>query len=254
MDNLNLKRLALLLKKDFIENISPVLKLIAVYLFVVFIITIIQLINDRGFDRGLPQTLELFYYAGLIILGVIVAGFSFPALRKKEKAVFYLTLPVSTLERFLSFLILSLPGFFILYTILYLIFSLALYSVYDVFFDLKPNKYHIEFFKMLGLYVRLNALFLLGAVYFRRTPPFFTVVYTGIVILFLALFISIIAQIFHIINIPVDYILGLKTPYEVNGGTINPVWQFKVLRFLYLYGLVLFFWFVSVIRLKEKQV
>ena len=254
MQRLNIKRLGLLIKKDFIENISFVLKLIIIYLLIVFIFTIIQAINDIGFGKHIIETLELFYYAGLFIIGGIVAGFAFPALRKKEKAVFYLTLPVSTLERFLSYLILSLPGFFIIFSIIYFIFAFILRVFYGIFTDVDIRFSKIDFDVIIGTYIRLNALLLLGAVWFKKTPPFFTALYTGIIVLFLGLFISIVIHILDIRSIPLEYIFGSNGSWNWKASDMHPVWVLRILRFIYLYGLVLFFWFVSVIKLKEKQI
>lgn len=251
MRQFNFKRFGLVIQKDFAENIRMVTNTIVIALVVELIFLLLEIINSSPQIIVLSKSMRIYYYIGLFILGVVFAGFSFPALRKTEKAVNYLILPASVLEKYLSFWLLSSIGFLVLYTVMFFIMNYAVIFIFNLFnpdyvqpyLHLRPD----NFFKRILEYFNLNALYLLGATAFRKAPHFKTTLITISSLLGIGIIISI-------------FLYFLK----INGNGISVgetiLLQFKnvlpatILKYLIMYGLMITFWIAGYLKLKEKEI
>ncbi len=96
----SLKRFGRLLKQNFIHNNRMMLYASVGYFgLVFFILFLVQLGSDF-----VPNSIGVFLTVMAIvvpIVGILYIGYSFPAFRSREKTFSYLTLPASSLEKFL---------------------------------------------------------------------------------------------------------------------------------------------------------
>ena len=96
--NFNIKRLLLMLQKDIFENYKTTLIGLSSVIGLLFIFTI--MISGESAS----QNFSMIYRFTLFITGIFVSGMAFTAFRIKEKTMTYLTIPASTLEKFISML------------------------------------------------------------------------------------------------------------------------------------------------------
>ena len=125
IQSFSIKRILLLMQKTAYENV----KFVLIGLVTVFgIFSIILFLN--GLDDGDAWgKMQAFYVAGFIISGFFISGMAFTNLRTKEKTMSYLTLPASTLEKFISELLLTTVGFIVIYTAIFYVFNFVVYFI-----------------------------------------------------------------------------------------------------------------------------
>jgi hypothetical protein len=186
------------------------------------------------------------FMAMLFIGGSFITSFSFIELRDKIKAHLYLMTPGSSLEKLLVNLLISLFGYFLFLTLFYLLFSvafnwitLALYDYQFGYLNFRDN----DLLDAIQVYAAVHSVFLLGAVSFRKYP----VILTPIVV--------------FVLN---SAILGFArlTEFIIFGGFdfYNQFLLTKVSSIIDIYAriIVVFilppvFWFITYLKLKEKE-
>jgi hypothetical protein len=255
MKTFSLDRYVLLLKKEIAENGRNVFKAIFLTLFLVALFIIIEALNSSPKNVFYSHTLKSYYFIGLFVLGAGFAGFSFPALRKNEKTINYLSLPASALEKYLSYFTLTTIGFFIIYSLLFFI----LYSVFFVVIDIYSEEEILFFpYKLHGIlpyfiaFINLNAVFLLGATIFRKTPPFFTILFGGFVSISIFLVVALLMSITGTHNIYTSD-EEVLTYSRTSGIRIDDILFYQILKYLSFFGFAIFFWFIGYLKLKEKE-
>jgi len=258
MKTFSFNRFVLLLKKEISENIRNVLITIFITLFLVsLMITLEATLTSplKGIIIAVQNSLKAYYFIGLFVLSSAFAGFSFPALRKTEKTINYLSLPASAFEKFLSYFTLSTIGFFTLYSILFFIFySIVITVIGSYGEEIAFFPYYLsDFFTYFTIYINLNAIFLLGATVFKRTPPFFTILYVGLVSLSLFLILASLMSLSQVHNIYTSEGKMLTEGFS-QGIRIDDTIFYQILKYLSIFGLAIFFWFVGYLKLKEKEV
>lgn len=260
MQTFSLSRLLHLLKKEIIENSRIVFITIFITFLIMFLLVMAQfLLSSDSEIETLIHTIKVYYFIGLYILAAAFAGYSFPAFRKKEKAMNYLLLPVSNMEKFLSYFTLSTIGFFVVYTILFYLFYLLLF--FFISFNLSGDlimfpfsfRYILNYFIA---FININALFLLGATIFKRTPPFLTIVVFSLAQIVLFIIIALFMNIYDINNLFTHSEQGnyIAKSGDHIGVRIDDNGIYKVLKFLTYYGVAIFFWFIAYLKIKEKEV
>ncbi|MFY0600929.1 MAG: hypothetical protein JXR03_14740 [Cyclobacteriaceae bacterium] len=95
----NLSRFIELIKQNVLINFSLILKAVIGFIFgLCLILLIIQRANRF---HGLSEdNVFPFFIVAFFLLGILIAGTSFPGLRSKEKAFGYIMLPTTVLEKF----------------------------------------------------------------------------------------------------------------------------------------------------------
>ena len=208
---------------------------------------------SRGYINYTPL-MNLFYVI-LFAGGFIFTSQSFNELQKPEKGYHYLTLPASHFEKLFTKWLFS--------TIIYLAAAyIALYMIALIGAGLSVALFKAEFkflallnyepFRMAGIYMVLQPIFLLGAAYFRR--------HSFIKTLLTLIIIAIIIGIFTTI---VSYLMfgsyGLETSSFTDSNIPGPHIVFtetipQISNILFWYVMGPFFLVVSYFRLTETQV
>ncbi len=256
MDNIqsfSIKRILLLMQKTAYENA----KLVLIGLATVFGFFSVFLFFNGLNDGDAWGKMHTFYVVGFIVSGFFISGMAFTNLRTKEKTMSYLTLPASSLEKFISELLLTTVGFAVIYTVIFYIYNFAVYLI-GTPFNLEVNfidlsdHWVIEGFMY---YVILQSIFLAGAATFRKAPLFFTiftVFIAGIVIMIFVMIISLgfkeYLESSDIVNFQFD-----GSDYDIEADIENH-FLVRFPKFMFYYLTAPIFWLVTYLKLKEKEV
>jgi hypothetical protein len=183
------RRLWLLLRRDFSNGYRAVLIAMAAVGGFVVLLSVLSALG--GSQRFLHVGL---YVQLLFVGGIVVSSLAFREIHQNGQSIFYLTLPGSTLEKFLSKLLVSSLG----YAIGALIYYTAVSSVGEGLNRLLFGAGH-PFFNPFGrivlqataAYLVIQAVFLAGSAFFRR----FAFLKTALFLILLGIGLSVIAGI-----------------------------------------------------------
>jgi hypothetical protein len=172
---LSLRRLGLLLRRDFSGGYRGVLMaMVAVGGFVILASVV------SAFSRDLGPMHPTLYVQLLFIGGFIVTSLTFRELHLDGQSVFYLTLPGSALEKFLSKLLVTSLGYAVGSLLFYTAVSSAAEGINRLIFGY-GHPFFDPFDPTILLaaagYLVTQSVFLVGSVYFRRLAFVKTVLY-----------------------------------------------------------------------------
>ena len=139
--------------------------------------------QDTGFH-------ESFYPTVLLIGGFVLTSISFNEMIKPESRQFYLGLPASNLEKFLSKWLITWIAYAVGVTLAYWILSLLMIGLSQYFFNFEFERFNL-FDEVNWLYFKIylvaQSFFLLGAIAFRKFTFFKTyLAFTIISLVFIA--------------------------------------------------------------------
>ena len=169
--HINLRRLLLLIRSLLLINRNSILIITAVITVLIIISAILKALSGNSPDLN-----------GMYFLLLYVAGFGLTSrisreLHDKRNASTWLLLPASTLEKFLTMLLLPtllLAGGLVIYmTIVSLVIEFgigAFFTTGNNFF----NPFSIGILKGTAVYIAIQAPFLLGAIYFKKHAMSYT--------------------------------------------------------------------------------
>jgi len=179
-ESLSLNRLGLLMKRDVLSSYRSMLIRIAA---ASGILLMIDILNLWGGDADLYHHIEVFS-AVLLVGGFFFTSAAFKEIHRKESNMAYLLLPASPLEKVLSRILFFSAGWIVIVILWYTLFTLISFGAGELLFGTHfpmHGPFHPKLTMVYMHYMVLQSVFLAGAVYFRRTHFFKTV---------LALFIS----------------------------------------------------------------
>lgn len=221
------------------------------------------------------------YYCGLFLVGCFYASTIFSELGSKSRAIQYLSVPASHLEKLLCGILFGVVLFFIAFTIVFYIVDIPMVSLANRvianehqhwpntflpigsvgvlnFWDtqwapIMDRKYHVFLFG----YFAIQSAFLLGSIYFTRWSFIKTVVS---MLVFWVIFILYaqkgIAE--HLPNgwHPQDLMRWTNnTDNRMPASMVTlPDTMERILTFLMQYSIPPMFWIITYFRLKEKEV
>jgi hypothetical protein len=274
------RRWRLLVAKHWIENRRRyILSLLAIAgLLAVWFTFLIAM------DRYAPLVASMqviAYFIGLYLTGSLYASMLFADLSSKKEALPWLSLPASQLEKLLCVLLFGTVLFFLAYTLVFYLVDIPMVYwansilehhprnwpgthdpvqpvlIYNVFTAEGAPLPEKQFHLFLLFYFSVQAAFLLGSVYFQRYAFIKTVV--AVVVFALAFLVFQRLAIYPLL--PEGWINNLVRWTHEQYDTGPPLKEVRlprvledVLTRLGEFGLPVFFWFVTYIRLKEKEV
>ncbi|HEX9513554.1 MAG TPA: hypothetical protein VF939_23850 [Puia sp.] len=221
------------------------------------------------------------YYCGLFFVGCLYASTIFSELGGKAQSIRYLSIPASHFEKLLCGILFGVVLFFIVYTLIFYIVDIPLVNVgnqlilkdHQVWtgttipigkvevFSLWNNRWapilDQQYHMLLLGYFAIQSAFLLGSVYFTRYSFIKTIV--GLLLFWLVF------VIFAVKGVEDHLPSGWRTYNFIqwNNGANNiaqlelvrlPRWIESSLFTLIQYSIPFIFWFITYIRLKEKEV
>lgn len=216
------------------------------------------------------------YFWGLYFIGLLYASTLFAGLNAKPQAISYLSVPASHLEKSCSAILFGVIGFFVVYTLLFYIVDIPMVHIYNGLYPAGQKNSHDAVFVynvftaaggipperemhlFLLAFFSIQAVFILGSVYFTRYAFIKTIVaillFTLVVVIFMT---KVVAQ-----NLPDSWHLNDMIGWvERDAQSYRPIkqvslsgWTEALLRFGLIGGVPVFFWCVTYFRLKEKEV
>jgi len=257
----NLKRFFLLIKKDFYTQYKTYLTGLGAIFSILFIVNAASIISAKFWNFNL-----VFYPLTLFIGGFIFTSLSFNELYQEQSRTFYLTIPASTLEKFISKMLITSVGYVIVSLILYFLFSLIVFSLTTLFFRLAHtifNPFHQTNWLCIRIYLITQSIFLFGAVYFKKNSLIKTILSIFIIlILYILFFNGIVFLIYKItsINNQIYFSFDLFNILFKKSTNLPPI--INNIKNIINYGNKIIFWFllapllwtVTFFHLKEIEV
>ncbi len=257
----NPARFWLVLKRDTAVNYKRILVIVFGLIGLHFFFMLFNATTDNPnniADKNGDITSYAIYLLGS---GLLISGFAFPEIRNRLKNYRYLTLPASSLEKFVSYLLLTTVGYISLFTISYWGFSHVFLSIIESILDTENlNVFELTnplLWNVIQAYIIIQSLFLAGALSFRRLPPL-----SALAVFFLAILGLFLVGKFYAWMIFGDHISGNLA--NIAPFKWFPGYQFKESEIAdnipmgiftgIWYVATLFFWLIGFLKLKEKEV
>ncbi len=249
---LSLKRIYLLIRRYITLNAKATLiALGGISGFLLLIILVQTYASGQVIYSGFVKTFwAIFFFGGFILTSRI-----FHELHSPEKSYQYLSLPASTLEKFLSrWLLSSLIYMVVTFLVLGLIGLLGgglgagLFGVQ--FHPLNPLQ--LDFIQLAGTYWVMQSVFLLGACHFRGHNFLKTLLALFLIGVFIAIFTSLMTKFIMAGQWPEHG--GFEPEYFQQVPAFFTVTLPAIAKTFFWYLMAPFFLIVSYFKLKERQV
>jgi hypothetical protein len=266
------QRWTLLVAKHWAENRKRYLLSIVAFMSLILVWYVFVMLTDDQHPMAEGIQWVTFYFS-LAVVGPFYASQFFKSLGSKSKAVDYLMVPASALEK-------TITGIFYAVILFPLIFIASFYFVDAIavaganlfhpsyntegakhaqianIFDLRNPRINLAFYWFL-LLVGVQSAFLLGSVYFAQYSYIKTAISLSLAFLIIA-FVGLYIPLqwmprgaFH--DSPIQYTIHSGN-WEDRKMVALPGWIGKVLEYIFLYAFHPIFWITTYFRLKEKEV
>lgn len=188
-------------------------------------------------------SIDLYYFI-LYIGGFMITNRAFNEIHDQRKAAAYLTLPCSNLERFLSKFLLTTVFFAIALLVIFYCISLLSVISNALLFHRSVKPFNIDsmiVWVLIGKYIILQSVFLLGAAYFQKNAVTKTTL--TLACLFIAL--AMLSFLFSWIICPTCN----------QGGLVNLI-SISLHGFYFIFWITLapIFWFITYVRISESEI
>ncbi len=253
----DINRLKHLVLRQIFFNHKNLLIATAVVVGIVLFSGIVSMVfSDNSFNiNELQGSIFRFFIIG----GYIFTSIIFTELNAPHRGYLYLTLPASTFEKLMSAWLTT--------TIIYVMYSIIVIYMINILFWLFAvlvlsksiefiNVFSIEMLKTYGVYMVTQSVFLLGAIYFRKSNFFKTLLTVFVCIIGIILFIGISAKLlFNSVSFNNmwfnDHFSKAKVEHYkyVGDNVLKPIGEF-----LFWGAMAPFFLTVAYFRLKEREV
>jgi hypothetical protein len=259
MNRFSVRRLGMLLRRDFSAGYRSVfIAMAAVAGFVILVSVVSALAGQQGSIH------TRMYYPLLFIGGYIATSLIFKELHLNGQSVFYLTLPGSSLEKYLSKLLVSAAGYAFGSLFFYTAVSAAAEGINRLIFSYGHpffNPFERATLIAVAAYMVTQAVFLVGSVYFRKLAFIKTNLYLWLFGIVVAILIGVTAWILFR-----DYAVGPRIemqPYFQQLGesgqlqaVLLPMAEAfgKVAKALFWAAMAPVCWLISYLRLRETEV
>lgn len=255
-------RLSLLIRKQWIENrrFYGLATIASTVLMAISFILFWLLIQHSHYRE--EQTIAI-YFVGLFLIGCLFSSNAYQVLGEKEKGQYLLSLPATHAEKLVTTILFTTVLFVLLYSgIFLLVKALAVafikYKGWEYQpMNLRPQGRQAISYLFLGFFA-VQALFLLGSVYFRKYAFVMTIIFG---VAFSALYIYLLVK-------TVEAFMPLNFHWEGNrvvennlpgDNSIYHVYTFGTFAEKFFMGFIKWiwapvFWLATWFRLKEKEI
>lgn len=191
-----------------------------------------------------------FFIFGIFQTGGVFAEFAQPATRQD-----YLLLPASHLEKWVSRWFRTLPFYILAFTVVYWLASwimnlICLIAFGEIYLAFQP--FHKSIFDFWQLFIVFHAVFMIGAIQFNKTATMKTAL-TLIVLLFAISILGGIVAWMLFQGMTEDAVL-VEPIFSFNLTEHTSYWLGKTGQILLWVFLVPIFWWISYLKLNEKEV
>lgn len=265
--NFSLKRTIQLISKQWVENRRMYLMSVFALLGLLGIVFVFWAAN--GGSHYSEEALYVIGLFGLFITGSIFASTAFNMLGSRDRGIYWISFPASHFEKFLATWFFNFVVFSIVYLLCFFLLKTAAESYVQTLINEDPVKYTYKKLEwknengmgtaipyFMSAFFVVQAAFLLGSVAFKRFSFIITMVLIAVFMFLFIYYVSKIATIgfpdynFNIFSLREPYVRGKETYKEY---LLSPAIKESVLFFL-KYLIAPFLWFITWIKLKEKQI
>ncbi|MDN5201331.1 hypothetical protein QQ008_08160 [Fulvivirgaceae bacterium BMA10] len=245
---LNITRLSNLIKREVLTNAKAMLIILGAISGVVLFIFTISALNKNTHGTHVPLFASTF-----MVTGLVLSSLAYRDLLNKNKSYAYLTLPVSNLERLISMLFITTLIYIITYIVYYFLLSTILNAFASYFTQQDFEAFDVAdtiVWKTIKIYLVVQSVFLLGAASFKKFPlplTLLTLFVASIIMVLIA--VGIMAAFTYDMRLnDIDFNLPsyLDRRYGLDFERISKI--------VFWYLLAPFCWFVTYLKLKEKEV
>jgi hypothetical protein len=266
------QRWSLLVAKHWAENRKRYLLSIVAFMSLIMVWYVFVMLTDEQnpLAKGLQ---DITFYFSLFIIGPFYASQFFKSLGSKSKAVDYLMVPSSTLEKTIVGIFYVVILFPIVFTATFYLVNTIAVSLANLFhpsynadisnvanitnvLDLNGGRFNPAPYILL-LFFGIQSAFLLGSVYFAQ----YSYVKTAISLSLVCLTVAFVGLYVPSQWMPRGGFLQSPVEYTVHSGNWEdrkmvtlPAWIGEVLEYIFLYAFHPIFWITTYFRLKEKEV
>jgi len=246
--NFSFRRLALLMRNDLLIQFKSSL---VILLAITFGLTLISLLSKL--DHSLLSLHNQSFKILLILGGYLLTASAFKTLHQRNQVGFYLCLPASTLEKFLSRLLLTSVGYIAGLSFLFFTFSVLAAGLSSLLSDstlpvFNPlNQGNLE---LMALYLITQSLFLVGAIQFKSMHFIKTIASTWFVLMILVILTIVI--LWAVFDTPFNHQHFNISLIDINFESLKST--ASVLKYLFYFGFAPFFWLIAFLKLKEYEV
>jgi hypothetical protein len=259
MNKFSARRFALLLRRDFSAGYKSVIIAMAAVGGFIFLVTVIS-----ALARQLGPIHKTMYYPLLFIGGYVVTSLAFKELHLNGQSVFYLTLPGSGLEKYLSKLLVTSAGYAFGSLFFYTAVSAAAEGVNRLIFGYGHpffNPFQRYTLIAVAVYLVTQAVFLVGSVYFRKLAFIKTNLYIWLFGIVLAVLVAVITWLIFR-DFAIGNRLNLEPHFQRLGesGELEAVFvpmaekYGQVAKVLFWGATAPVCWVISYLRLRETEV
>jgi hypothetical protein len=185
----------------------------------------------------------------LFIGGILTTSFTFKNLHNPYRNYFFLMLPASNLEKFIEHVFLTAVFYplvlLLVYSCFYWILGVVILFVTHTFV-LITTPFLYSTWKIILIYIIVQSIFLVGAVYFKKYVFIKTILTLCVIGLIVVAFISLLAKLFFYSNY--NEMTFVIPHFPENIGDI-----FSTLYSLFLVLLAPFCWVITYFRMKEIE-
>ncbi|NPE28311.1 hypothetical protein HNV12_10145 [Methanococcoides sp. SA1] len=243
----NLQRFLQTLKNDIIRNSKTYLVTLGA---IAGVLTSIDLLP--GIITGHTMVPFHGYMPLFMVLGFIFSSVVFNEMHDPQKGLVFLTTPSSSLEKLLSKLLITTVLYVAVMWIFFNVLTVFLNGVNSLFFGSDPVKFTF-YWELARIYIITQSIYLFASSYFKKNA-FLKLLFVGFV---LQMFFSF----FSIINFKLFFNLSDFNDFNLDASNVNigdfadfVKNLFYATKFTFLWLMAPFFWFMTYLRLAEKEV
>lgn len=246
----SLSRIAWLTKKEFYESFLPFFRIMGIVLAGILVLTSIV----AYFESGKIDTISLEGF--FAVFGFIYIVNSFEELKKLPTRADYLNLPATAFEKVFTKWMFGHILFWIGAMALFYIFYLSHQLIVEVFMNKPTDTYSLftrENLQGLHFITIIFSVFFFGAAMFNTGSWYKVILWTIVG----ALAYLLVVTLFAYILFPEfrDGVHGVDVEYNVPIDLIlEDFWMFKLGKFFIQYLAAPFFWYMTYLKIKEKEV
>jgi len=270
-DSFSFSRLGLLVRKQWMENarfyLISTLALVGLH---ALVFAIWMVANSGTYSEDFTYAV---YMVGLFLAGCVFASNAFSMLGNKDKGIYWLGFPASHLEKLLCTIFFTTILFILAYSAsFFLVKSIAVpiiksyilshpgHSWQPTGWGRKDNDFPTIMGYLFCTFIAVQALYLMGSVYFTRASFLITTIIGAALIFAFIFYLDRIYQWFLANRYVMWDGLTMRTSYVNGPGTsANRIyhvseWLRQSILFLLKFGWAPVFWTITYFRLKEKEI
>jgi hypothetical protein len=264
-------RFSLLVSKHWADNKKRYLLSVIAFMGLLIVWFVFTMLVDSSNPIGKDMQMITYYFL-LFVVGSFYANQYFRDLGSRAKGINFLLVPASAFEKILCSLLYTVILFIVVFTAAFYLVDALMVAIAKSFLVVDiPNKEQglanvFEVGKLpfdgesnihiLLIFFAIQSAFLLGSVYYGKYS-FIKTIISGFVVFFMFF-----CSFYFLYDLMPEggYSNGFFTSYRINNPGKDdylvriPGWLGQTLYYLLMYGIAPFFWIVSYVRLKEKQV